>query len=179
MCITQAAGGITNTNIIITAELIAARAQPRIITAFHLTWPGTLLKCIFILNYLFVRGEEKWRQKMERIWRKILELKSHWSLTVRSHSFSAWGHRGCTEHCWSLQRSQVPVNAKLHISSALWRLCPGWWRGRVTVHCFRLCHSGFYLEEHFIARWNSAVGEERSKTKQHNHIINILRFKIF
>lgn len=32
-----AAGGIMNTNIIITLELIAAKAHPRIITAFHLT----------------------------------------------------------------------------------------------------------------------------------------------
>lgn len=57
MSITQAAGGIMNTNIIITVELIAAKAHPRIITAFHLTWPGTLLKCSFILNYFFVRGK--------------------------------------------------------------------------------------------------------------------------
>lgn len=55
--ITQAAGGIMNINIIITVELIAAKAHPRIITAFHLTWPGTLLKCSFILNYFFVRGK--------------------------------------------------------------------------------------------------------------------------
>lgn len=40
----KAAGGIMNTNIIITLELIAAKAHPRIITAFHLTWAGTLLK---------------------------------------------------------------------------------------------------------------------------------------
>lgn len=89
--VTRAAGGIMSTNIIITAELIAAEAHPGIITAFHLTWPGTLLKMYFYLKSLLCQREDIWRKKMESIWRKILELKSSWSLTVMSQSCSAWG----------------------------------------------------------------------------------------
>lgn len=72
-----------NTNIIITVELIAAKAHLKIITAFHLNWVVTL-KMYFSLKLLLCQREDKWRKKMERTWQKILELKSYWSLTVRS-----------------------------------------------------------------------------------------------
>lgn len=77
-----------NTNVIITVQLIAAKAHLKIITAFHLNWIVTLLKCIFLLNYFFVRGKINGGRKWKEFGKKILELKSYWSLTVRSQFFS-------------------------------------------------------------------------------------------
>lgn len=53
----------------------------------HLAWYS--LKMQFYLKLLLCQREDKWMKKMERIWQKILELKSYRSLTVRSHSCSA------------------------------------------------------------------------------------------
>lgn len=53
----------------------------------HLGWYS--LKMYFYPKLLLCQREDKQRKKMERIWQKILELKSYWSLTVRSHRFSA------------------------------------------------------------------------------------------
>lgn len=61
-----------NTNVIITMQLIAAKAHLKIITAFHLNWVVTLLKCSFLLNYFFVRGKinggSKWKEFGKKYW---------------------------------------------------------------------------------------------------------------
>lgn len=153
-----------NTNIIITVQLIAAKAHLKIITAFHLNWVVTLLKCIFLSNYFFVRGKinggRKWKEFGKNMGtEKLLKLDFKVSVFQRE---AFWRHRGCGDYCWSLQRSQVTMNVKLQIK----RPCPSWQCGRLTVDSFSPCGFGLSLDEHFIALLCSAVGEEWKKPHQ-------------
>lgn len=60
-----------NINVIITVQLIVAKAHLKIITAFHLSWVLTLLKCIVPLEYFFVRGKINGERKMKEFGKNV------------------------------------------------------------------------------------------------------------
>lgn len=47
---------------------------------------------------------------------KLLRLDC--KVSVLQHE-AFWRHRGCRGYCWCPQKSQVPVNVKLHVNPAV------------------------------------------------------------